>query len=200
MNCKKEKPNNCDETQEKKLSPTKCENLIYFWCSIDSETILTLVKNMKEISSELNNQEFSLGLANNTIPIRLSINSDGGNIRDALYAYDFISNQKRLVDTYICGSCFSAATFISLAGNRRFISPSSHVLIHQLSMESWGTFTQVQDDITNSSLLMRKAKDIYKNRTNMSTKIISSLLKRDLTLSAEECIKYGYCDEIKIIN
>ena len=84
----------------------------------------------------------------------------------------------------------SAATFIYLAGEKRFISDYNHVLIHQLSTSFWGKYEDLMDEFSNSKSLMECIRDLYKTNTKIPKTKLDNLLKRELLLNTEECLKY----------
>jgi len=113
-----------------------------------------------------------------------------------IQAVDVILNCRTPVHTYIDGSAASAATLISVVGDKRFIYEHSHMLIHQLSSAMWGKFEDFKDEMENLDLLMTKIKKIYKEKTNMSMRQITEILKRDKWFEAEKCVELGLVDEI----
>lgn len=116
--------------------------------------------------------------------------------------YDFIIEYKKIIPVYtvVEGRVASAGTFISIAGTKRFMSPNSYMLIHQLSTFVGGNFEQIQDDYKNSKELMEKIIQIYKIHTKINKKEISNILKHDLNWGANKCLINGLIDEIKYID
>jgi len=70
------------------------------------------------------------------------------------------------------------------------------MLVHQLSGLMWGKFQEMQDDMENSEMLMKKIKDIYREHTKIPKREMDSLLKHDLWWEAEKCLEFGMIDEI----
>ena len=70
------------------------------------------------------------------------------------------------------------------------------MLIHQLSGSESGKFDELEDQLTNMKVLMMTIKNIYLNNTNIHPLELNSLLKKDLWLNAETCLKYGLVDKI----
>ena len=103
---------------------------------------------------------------------------------------------KSKVYTYVEGGAASAATLISVTGNKRYIGKNSLMLIHQLSAGNYGNFQQLEEQQENYRRLMQIIKSVYKQYTKMPMKTLEEILKRDLWLTAEECLQYGMVDEI----
>lgn len=171
-------------------------NKILFYGEIDESTMLELNKTLLELDAKLQNIK-SLGFDDNYDPvINLHINTFGGAIFAAFSSVDTIRRLKSKVNTYIDGSVASAGTLISSIGNKRYIGRHAHLLIHQLSSGIYGKFSEMEDEIFNCTNLMKLLKDFYKKNTNIPMKKLDELLKRDIWLNADECLKYGFVDEI----
>ena len=170
------------------------ENKIYFYANINRESVVELNKKVGEIESK------SLTLANNldiSPPvIKILINSGGGSITAGISSMDTILRCKVPVHTYVDGFCASAATFLTIVGNKRFISRHSYMLIHQLTSNFWGKYSEFQDAKQNLDLMMDTVKNVYKKYTKVPVRKLNEILKHDLMWNAETCLKYGLVDEI----
>jgi ATP-dependent protease ClpP protease subunit len=135
-------------------------------------------------------------------PLYLHIFSPGGCVYSGLSLYDFVLEYRKKIPIYtvVEGMAASAATFVSIAGTKRFITPNSYMLIHQLSTFIGGNFEQVQDGFDNSKKSMEKIMQIYKIHTKINKKKIPGILKHDLNWDAQECLTNGLVDEIKLID
>jgi ATP-dependent Clp protease protease subunit len=72
----------------------------------------------------------------------------------------------------------------------------AHLLIHQLSGGMYGKFSEMEDEFYNSTTLMKLIKSFYKETTKIPMKKLDELLKKDIWLTAEECLAFGIIDEI----
>jgi len=170
------------------------ENKIYYYAGVNRESASELNKKIGEIESK------SLTLAN-TLDIdpptlKLLINSGGGSITAGISSMDTILRCKVPVHTYVDGFAASAATFLSVVGEKRFISRNSYMLIHQLSGNFWGKYSEFEDEKQNLDLMMKTIKDVYKKYTKLPMKKLDEILKHDLMWDANTCLKYGLVDEI----
>jgi ATP-dependent Clp protease protease subunit len=146
-------------------------------------------------------------------PLKIYINSNGGELFAAIPLIDAIANSKIPIYTYIEGLAASAASLIAMAGHKRFITKNSFMLIHELRTGVEGTFTNIMDEHENCIKLMGVIKKLYVNRStkqfsdNQSVsdieihkekleKLLDDILKRDLILSSSECLEYRLIDEI----
>ena len=170
------------------------ENKIYYYSNVNRESAVELNKKIGEIESK------SLTLAN-TLDIdppalKILINSGGGSITAGISSMDTILRCKVPVHTYVDGFAASAATFLSVVGNYRFMSRNSYMLIHQLSSNFWGTYANFEDEKQNLDLMMKTIKDVYKKYTKVPMKKLDEILKHDLLWDAKTCLEMGMIDEI----
>ena len=107
-----------------------------------------------------------------------------------------IQNLDSDVYTYIDGFAASAATLMSVVGKKRYMTKNSLMLIHQLSGADSGKYEELQDQMNNMSILMSMIVHIYLQETKINKNTLQDLLKKDLWLDAETCLKYGLVDEI----
>ena len=170
------------------------ENKIYYYAGINRDGAVELNKKIGELESK------SLTLGNNLDidppTLKLFINSGGGSITAGISSMDTILRCKVPVDTYVDGFCASAATFLSVVGSYRFMSRNSYMLIHQLSGNFWGKYSEFEDEKQNLDLMMKTIKDVYKKYTKLPMKKLDEILKHDLLWDAETCLEYGLVDEI----
>lgn len=170
-------------------------NNIYFYCGVSKETIIDLNYHLEDLSNKLMIMSIQNGI--DPIPIKLHIQSDGGEVFSAFSAVDTIKNCKVPVYTYIEGCAASAATIISVAGHKRFITKNSHMLIHQISSGFWGKMNEIEDEMKNLALITKYVMNIYKENTNLTIKQMKEIFKKDLWMPSDECLKMGLVDEIK---
>jgi ATP-dependent Clp endopeptidase proteolytic subunit ClpP len=132
-------------------------------------------------------------------PLKIYINSNGGEIFAAIPLIDAIKNCSIPVHTYIEGIAASAASLISMAGHKRFITKNSFMLIHELRTGVEGKYSDIMDEKENCDKLMGVIKKIYMERTDgkLTKQFLDKTLKRDILLSAEECLEHGLVDLIQ---
>jgi ATP-dependent Clp endopeptidase proteolytic subunit ClpP len=180
------------ETTEKHIGVH--ENKIYYYSGVHRDGAVELNKKIGEL------QVRSLTMANNLdvepYPIHLYINSGGGSITAGISSMDTILRCKVPVYTYVDGFAASAATFLSVVGSKRYISRHSYMLIHQLSSNFWGKYSEFQDEKQNLDLMMDTIVNVYKEYTKVPVRKLNEILKHDLMWDAKTCLKYGLVDEI----
>lgn len=167
---------------------------IFYYSEVSKDSVLELNKQLRDLSVKMLHTGNMYDIP--TPPIRLHINSPGGSLLDGLAAVDYILNTKAPVYTIIDGSAASAATLMSVVGKKRYIHKHSFMLIHQLSSALFGKYEELVDDFENSTKLMNTIKGIYTKHTKIPDKTLKELLKRDLWLDSQTCLKYGLVDEV----
>lgn len=171
------------------------ENRVYFYAPVTDSSVLELIKILRSLDVEM--QVLALRLKVPKVPIELHIHSGGGDLFAGLAAVDVIQSLKSPIHTYVEGSAASAATLMSLAGDKRFMYKNSFMLIHQISsLMVHGTHEQFKDEFENQQKLMDKIRQLYIDRSDMSADVIDEILVRDLWLDSEKCLEYGLVDKI----
>ena len=138
--------------------------------------------------------------ADNDTPIKIFIDSPGGDV-DAGYA---IFDMARFVkpDIYMIGMGLvaSAGALILLAApkERRFGLPNSHYLIHQPLSGIRGVATEIEIHAKEIEKTRQKINKLISDETGKSIKQVGIDTDRDFWLSAEEALDYGLIS--KIIN
>ncbi len=130
--------------------------------------------------------------------ISLYLNSPGGSITAGLAIYDTMQFVRCDVATYCIGQAASMAAVLLAGGKKakRYVLPSSRVLIHQ----PWGATQGVTADISIQTKEMLRIRE-YMNKilvkhTGQPLKKIERDTDRDFFMSAAEAVEYGIVDEV----
>ena len=170
------------------------ENKIYYYANVNRDSAVELNKKVGELESKSLTMSKTLDI--DTPSIKVLINSGGGSITAGISSMDTILRCKVPVETYVDGFCASAATFLSVVGEKRFMSRNSYMLIHQLSTNFWGKYSEFEDEKQNLDLMMTTIKNVYKEYTKVPMKKIDEILKHDLMWDATTCLEYGLIDKV----
>jgi ATP-dependent Clp protease protease subunit len=130
--------------------------------------------------------------------IYLYINSPGGSVYDALAIYDTMQFVANDVQTVGIGIQASAAAFLLSSGTKgkRFVLPTSSVMIHQPSSGTRGKVTDQEIDLRESLRIKKLLESIMAKNTGQKIEKIHEDMERDKWLSAEEAKKYGVVDAV----
>ena len=183
---------NAQSNNEKHISVQ--DNKIYYYSSVNRDSAVELNKKIGELESKSLTLSKSLGIL--PPPIKLFINSGGGSIVAGISSMDTILRCEVPIHTYVDGFSASAATFLTVVGEKRYMSRNSYMLVHQLSSTFWGTYANFEDEKKNLDLMMKTIKDVYKKYTKVPMKKLDEILKHDLLWDAKTCKEYGLIDEI----
>jgi ATP-dependent Clp protease protease subunit len=126
------------------------------------------------------------------------INSPGGSVYDALAIYDTMQYVTNDIQTVGIGIQASAAAFLLSSGQKgkRFILPSSTVMIHQPSSGTRGKVTDQEIDLRESLRIKKLLEGIMAKNTGQKAEKIHEDMERDKWLTADEAKKYGIVDTI----
>lgn len=174
-------------------------NHIYFKTEVSDESVDKLAREIDSLVFKIKQ------LAKKSIygdfiphPIYLHITTNGGSLLAGFLAYDKIKTCEIPINTIIEGSVASAGSLMSIAGSRRYMTPNSHLLIHQLRSVVMGTFETMEDDHKNCRAFMKKMVNMYHQHSNgrMSKKRIRGYLKHDIFWSYDEALQNGLVDGV----
>lgn len=132
--------------------------------------------------------------------ISLYINSPGGSVTAGLAIYDTMQYIIPPVSTICLGQAASMAAILLAGGaeGKRFVLPSSRVMIHQ----PWGGVEGQSSDISiHAKEILRLKKlsiDYLAKDTGNSAEKIAEDIERDFFLNADEAVSYGIADKILI--
>lgn len=170
------------------------KNNIYLYGPINYETTRKIEELI--LDQDLAARIFKEKFGTEPPPINLHIQSEGGSFLHSLYLIDVIQKINTPVNTYIDGFAASAATLISVAGDKRYMTKNSLMLIHQLYSQNEGKYNQLDDGIHNIETFMNLIRDLYLSKTKFEINNLNELLSHDLWLTSDKCLQYGLVDEI----
>lgn len=136
-------------------------------------------------------------------PVDILIDSEGGVIDDGLVIYDLIQSADFPVNMYCTGKAYSMAALLLAGGQkgRRFIFPHGSVMIHEpLIMGGNGGSASTIQKTAESLLKMRDLTNgILAKHTGKPRKEINRATAQDNFMTAEEAVKFGICDEVRVL-
>lgn len=132
-------------------------------------------------------------------PIKMYINSPGGDITVGLAIRDTMRFVKPAIHTYCVGQCASMAATILAAGTKghRHALPSSRVLIHQPWQNGGGG--QQSDILIQAKEITRmreQLESMLAQDTGQTVEKIHIDCDRDFVMTAQEAKDYGIVDKV----
>lgn len=133
--------------------------------------------------------------------IHIYINSCGGDAYELfslLSVLDCAKSKGIAVHTHVIGVAYSAGSILAAYGDYRTMSRYSDHLLHLgCAGAEFSTFEQLKREAENSVKHFNKILRIYSEHTKIPKKKLEEMMRDDkLYLDAEQCLKYGICDEI----
>lgn len=171
------------------------ENTVYFYGEVTTSSVGRFARSVDKINRDL--QKMHPGMSMEAFEIKVYINSMGGCLYGGLALYDIARLSKVPVTGIVQGAAASSATLLLMGCAKRVMSPSSLILIHQISSSFWGKHSEWQDENSNMNKLMKRVRKIYQKHSVLSADRIRDFLLRDLWWSARKCQKYRIIDSIQ---
>jgi ATP-dependent Clp protease protease subunit len=131
-------------------------------------------------------------------PIKLYINSYGGDVYQFFGLIDVILASKTPVYTYTLGAAMSCALLVALAGHKRFAYKHSTFMYHQISLGEWDVAKNLEEDLIETKRLHKLIEELVLDKTTITKKQIEDVHnhKRDWYISPGEALKYKIIDQI----
>ena len=163
------------------------KRVIHLNKEIDSKVAVDIIEQLLKLDSIKEKKD-----------IIMYINSPGGSVSDGMAIYDAMQMVKSDVMTICIGRCASMASVLLSGGTKgkRYITPNSEVMIHEVSTFSMGKIGDVKVNVDHSNTLNERIIRLLANNTGKSKKQIREALKKDKWFNAEEAINYGVIDRI----
>ncbi|MDR2072279.1 MAG: ATP-dependent Clp protease proteolytic subunit [Spirochaetaceae bacterium] len=159
---------------------------------LKTRTILLSGEVKKELSERTIRQLLLLDDENKD-PIRIFIDSPGGDADAGFAIFDMIRFVRAPVWTIGMGLVASAAAIIQLAAprERRVGLPNSHYLIHQPLSGIRGVATDIEIHARELDKLREKINRLIAGETGTSIEQVAKDTDRDFWMNAEEAARYG---------
>lgn len=130
--------------------------------------------------------------------IHLYINSPGGVVTAGLSVYDTMQFIKPDVSTMCLGQAASMGALLLAGGaaGKRYVLPSSRVMIHQPLGGYQGQASDIAIHAEETLKVKKKLNDILAHHCNKTVEQVEKDTDRDNFLSAKEALNYGLVDKI----
>ena len=175
------------------------KNHIYFKTDVTKESIEKLATEIDTLNSKLKQLESKNSMGKFTPkPIYLHITTNGGDLLAGFFGFDRIRSSRIPIKTIIEGSVASAGSILSIAGETRYMTPNSYLLIHQLRTGIIGTYEELVDEKNNCNQFMSRLVNLYHTHCNgkLTKTKIREILKRDVFWNMETAISHGLVDAV----
>ncbi|MBR3116040.1 ATP-dependent Clp protease proteolytic subunit [Candidatus Saccharibacteria bacterium] len=130
-------------------------------------------------------------------PIRLYINSPGGDVTEGFALIDVMEASKTPIYTINLAEACSMAFLIGITGTKRFSLPSATFMMHEPSGLTVGKFSDMADKVAfNQRYQEMIIKNHVMKHSTMTEQKYSSVSTKDFYMLSCDALKYGFIDEI----
>lgn len=179
-----------EEQEEEESYIATVGTSVFFFAEVSKKNVLTLREKLEEAKKNIVENEFEKRR------IYLYINSYGGDAYAGISGAHMIKTFPVKIVTIADGFVASSATLLFLSGKKRYITEFTLVLIHQLRTCFFGKYDEMKDEVINSTHLMNSLKSFYTSTTKLKPKMIDEYLKKEVSFSTAESLKYGLAHKI----
>ena len=130
-------------------------------------------------------------------PVNIVINSDGGDVYEALGMIDFIQSLNVKVNTICRGRAMSAAALLPCAGTgTRAASKNSTIMFHEMSSGIYGKSSDMKANVQHMEKLEEILVQIMSENSNKEAKFWRETTLKDYYITPEEALGLGVIDTI----
>lgn len=130
-------------------------------------------------------------------PIVLHINSPGGDAFSGISMMSIFNESRVPICACVDGISASAATFLSVLAPYRVFAEGAVCLVHDYASFEFGKREDLIFSVTvENEMLTNTIKKMYLRHSRMKPEQLDQLMKRDLLLDADQCVKMGLCERV----
>ena len=133
--------------------------------------------------------------------VEIIFHSPGGSIEHGLALYDFLQDLRATgtkVTTGTFGMAASMAGVLLQAGDERWASPNSWLLLHRASFGAFGSAYEVEDQVELVKRMEERLVKILTERSTLTPEVVTDKwARRDWWLTGEEALKLGLVDKLR---
>ena len=128
--------------------------------------------------------------------VRLFLNSPGGSVTEALAIFNGMRATGKQIEVVVLGIAASAASYIAMAGDKISMPRNTLMFLHNPIGGVYGNAEEMRDyaDVLDKMGVMLTA--TYAKRFKGEEAVLQQFMKDEALLTADECLKYGLCDEV----
>jgi ATP-dependent protease ClpP protease subunit len=154
----------------------------------------------EEVESETSANHFRNELAKypDAKEIIIYINSYGGSVFEGTAIYSQLRRHPAQKTVYVDGFAASVASVIAMAGDKVIMPKNTMMMIHNMWNCVCGNARQLRKAADDLDTIMEGNRQAYLQKSNekISEEKLVELLDAETWLTAEQCIEYGFADEL----
>lgn len=129
-------------------------------------------------------------------PVEVHINSFGGDMFEGIAIYNALREHPQDVTVKVLGMAASAASIITMAGDRVEIGSASFIMIHNCSVMGGGNRHDFLEMAAFLEPFDRAMADVYAERTGIDAKTIQKMMDDETFMSGSVAIEKGFADAL----
>lgn len=153
-----------------------------------------------EIKSETSANYFREQLAQipQNATINLYINSNGGDVKEGVGIYNQLKRHGATINGVVDGNAYSVAFLILMACDHRVMNLGTSALVHNMWTIVAGNAKELRQEADNLDKLMESNRQIFLEACHhsMTEEELIELMDAETFLTPDECLKYGFIDEV----
>lgn len=175
--------------EDKKTSPPanalKDNRILYFVGEFDEENAANTVKDIIELECEAPNKD-----------IVLYIDSFGGMYHSFISIHDALKLSRCDIATVCIGKAMSAGQMLLMSGTKgkRFITPNSTVMVHQIASGVWGKLAEIENEVAYTKQCQELIEELFARYTKINKSQLTRLMAKDTYLTAKQALELGIVD------
>lgn len=130
--------------------------------------------------------------------LNIYISSNGGSVKEGLAIYSQLSRMDCIKTAYIDGIAASIATVITCACDKIVMNAASLFMIHNAWSYAVGNANELRKAADDLDVITQASKNAYlkKSGGNITAEKLTELMDGESWLTADQCVEYGFCDEV----
>lgn len=129
-------------------------------------------------------------------PIKIIINSQGGDFYQGLAMYDAIRRSPCYIEILATGQCMSAASIILQAADKRVVSKSCVLMIHDGQDSLIGSPNDIKRQADFGMIHQQMMYQAYAEKSGKPSSYWKKKCQRDYYVTAEQAVAEGLADEV----
>ena len=129
-------------------------------------------------------------------PIRIHLNSPGGDCIAASQIYTMLMDYPGDVTIQVDGMAASAASVIAMAGTHVTMSPTSLMMIHNPFTMATGDTDEMRKAIQLLDEVKESIINAYSAKTGLRHNKIAELMSNETWMNAKKAVELGFADEV----
>jgi ATP-dependent Clp protease protease subunit len=145
-----------------------------------------------------NKEDEDLGLSvEERTPIKVYINSNGGDVDVCLGIIGAFNASKTPIHTIALGKAYSCGALILINGHKRFAYPTSSILIHEGTTGVMNSSSKTRDYVSfNERINNEVVKKFIINRTKISEELYDKNYRNEWYFLGKDALGLGVIDEL----